>query len=56
MSRNGLIPAFLSQSTLDRGYASSVQLEPPQLVCDALSHNRTHGDVSDVGGVPETSE
>eukprot|EP01052_Picozoa_sp_SAG31_P025902 SAG31_NODE_2306_length_5969_cov_104.526065_2_plen_422_part_00 len=56
MSRNGSIPAFLSHSTLDTGYASGVQLEPAQLVCDALSHNRTHEDVSDVGGVPDTSE
>eukprot|EP01052_Picozoa_sp_SAG31_P015139 SAG31_NODE_964_length_10697_cov_6.821004_6_plen_1479_part_01 len=51
MSRNGSISAYLvSQSTFDTGFASSVQLEHAQLVCsDALSHNRTHGDVPDVG-------
>ena len=54
VSHNGSTPAFVSQSTLETVFASGVQLEPAQLVCDALSHNRTHEDVLDIGG--ETSK
>ena len=50
MSHNDSTPAFVSQSTLETVFASGVQLEPAQVVCDALSHNRTHEDVSDIGG------
>ena len=54
MSHNSSTPGFVSQSTFGTVFAPRVQLEPAQLVCDALSHHRTHEDVSDGDG--ETSK